>query len=264
MMNERSSVAVVAAAFLSSLLVPPTGQAAEKTEVNAFMSIALQGAVEKLLPDYEKQSGQHVIPTYAASAALNQRLRDGATADLLISTSSGIDALIGEGKILAGSAVPIGSSGIGIAVRKGAPRPDISTPEAFKRTLLAAKAISYSNPVNGGASGVYFATLLERLGIADQIKPKAKFPPPNGRTASLLVSGDVDLAIQQTPELLAVEGAEVVGQLPGDLQLITTYVAGIPSGAKQVDGARKFVQFLQTPRARAMMKEKGLAAQQGK
>jgi molybdate transport system substrate-binding protein len=231
---------------------------AAAAEVTAFISIGMQSVVEKLQPEFERTSGHHLVNTWATAAALNQRLRDGETVDLLISTRSGIDGLIAEDRIAAGSDVALASSGVGVAVRKGAVHPDISTPEALRRTLLTARAISYSNPAAGGASGVHFATVLERLGIAEQMKARTKFPPANGRAATLLVSGEVDLAIQQTQELASVDGAEVIGPLPGDLQTITTFVAGIPKSATHAEAARSFLQFLQSPQALAVMREKGL------
>ena len=120
-----------------------------------------------------------------------------------------------------------------IAVKAGAPRPDISTPEALKRTLLAARAISYSDPAAGGASGIYFAKLLERLGIADEVNAKTKFPPPAGLCGDLLLSGEVDLAVQQKPELLQVPGIEILGLLPGDLHMVTVFVAGVEASSAE-------------------------------
>jgi molybdate transport system substrate-binding protein len=254
-MNKRKHNGI---ASLTVLWLALHSGPAAAAEINAYISIGMQSVVERLQPDFEKVSGHRIVSSWATAAALNQRLRHGATADLLISTRSGIDGLIAEDRIVAGSDVALASSGVGIAVRKGAPHPDISTPEALRRTLLATRVISYSNPTAGGASGVHFATVLERLGIAEQMKARTKFPPANGRAATLLVSGEVDLAIQQTQELASVDGAEVIGPLPGDLQAITTFVAGIPKSATHAEAARSFLQFLQSPQARAVMKEKGL------
>jgi molybdate transport system substrate-binding protein len=136
--------------------------------------------------------------------------------------------------------------------------PDISSPEALRRMLLAARSISYSNPAVGGTSGVHFAGVLTRLGIAGEMQSKTRFPPPSGFSANLLVSGEVDLAIQQMPELASVAGTELVGPWPGDLQLMTTYVAGVPTAASQPDDAKALVRFLQSPPALAVMKAKGL------
>ena len=120
-----------------------------------------------------------------------------------------------------------------VVVKNGTSKPDISTPEAFKRALLAAKSIAYSNPAAGGASGVYFAKLLERMGIAEQMKTKTKYPPAGGNSANLVVSGEADLAIQQEPEVMAVAGVDVVGPLPGNLNNITVYAAGVAPEPKK-------------------------------
>jgi len=144
-----------------------------------------------------------------------------------------------------------------MVVKKGAPKPDISTPEAFKQTLLNAKTIAYSDPAAGGASGVYLAKLLERMGIADQMKAKTKHPPPSGNTAVLVVNGEADLAIQQEPEVMSVAGVDMVGPLPDELNNITIYSAGVGVGSQQADAANALIRFLHTPEAAAVFKAKG-------
>jgi|SRR5450759_4090093 molybdate transport system substrate-binding protein len=151
-----------------------------------------------------------------------------------------------------------------VVVKKGATKPDISTAEAFKRTLLAAKSIAYSNPEYGGASGVYFAKLLERMGIADQTKAKTKHPPPSGNAAVLVVSGEAELAVQQEPEVISVAGVDLVGPLPGDLNNITVYAAGVGTGTKEADTANALIKFLHTPEAMAVFKARGLKPESGR
>jgi molybdate transport system substrate-binding protein len=145
-----------------------------------------------------------------------------------------------------------------VVVKKGSPKPDISTPDAFKQALLNAKTISYSNPANGGASGVYFAKLLERMGIADQMKAKTMHPPPSGNSAVLVVNGEAELAIQQEPEVISVAGVDLVGPLPREVNNITGYSAGIGKDSKQVEGAGALIKFLHSPEAAAVFKAKGL------
>lgn len=255
----RSFGSVLTLAGAAILLIAGSGKAATPPPtLTAYMSMGVESAVKDLIPEFEKATGQRIEATWATATNLDKRLRAGDAADLLISTRGGIEALIREDKVVAGSAVDIASSGVGIAVRKGDLAPDVSTPDALRRTLLAARSISYSDPAAGGSSGVHFAKVLERLGIADQMKAKTRFPPPNGLAASLLVSGESDLAIQQTQELSSVAGVEVIGPLPGDLQLITTFTAGIPTVSRQAAAANNFVRFLESPRAQALMKQKGL------
>lgn len=145
-----------------------------------------------------------------------------------------------------------------IAVKAGAPKPDISTPEALRKTLLDARTISYTDPAAGGASGIYFAKLLERMGIADEINAKNKYPPPGGYSGRLLLTGEADLAVQQQPELMHVAGTEIVGPLPGDLNFVTVFAAGIWVDSKHREAATKFVTFLHSPKAAAVFKARGL------
>jgi molybdate transport system substrate-binding protein len=251
----RITAAIALGAWAIAGTPRPTGGAG--TQINAFITIGVQSAIEEIAPVFEEMTGDRIAPTWSTSAILNQRVAR-ETPDLLISTRAGIDALIQAGRIAAGSDVPVARSGIGVAVRRGSPKPDISTPDALRRELLAARAISYSDPAAGGVSGVHFASVLERLGIAAQMKARTRFPPSGGFSATLLVDGDVELAIQQIPELASVAGAEVIGPLPGELQLVTTFVAGIPTGAAHAESARGLLRFLQSPRAAAVMTAKGL------
>ena len=143
-------------------------------------------------------------------------------------------------------------------MKKGAPKPDISTPESFKQTLLNAKTIAYSDPAHVGASGVYLAKLLERMGIAEQMKPKTRHPPPSGNSALLVLNGEADLAIQQEPEVISVAGVDLVGPLPAELNNITIYAAGVGAGTQQAEAANALIKFLHTPEAQAVFKAKGL------
>src|SRR5438105_3695677 len=231
---------------------------AAAADVKGLSTIALQSVAEELLPQFEKASGHKVSIAFGLGVAMVKRIQDGEAADFLLAPRGAVDGLLKAGKLAPGSDVSLARSSVGIAVRKGAPRPDISTPEALKRTLLAARAVSYSNPAYGGASGVHFAKVLERLGIADEMKPKTRFPPEGGFTARLLAAGEVDLAVQQTGELISVPGVELVGSLPGELQSVTTFAVAIPTAARQADAAKALIRYLQSPEAMALIKAKGL------
>ena len=251
----RAFNGLIAAASAAVILGTQLGSA-RAAEIKLLSTIAMQSAIKELAPKFEKQSGHKLAPTFGLGVAMAKRVADGEAADVVIALRGGVDGLVKDGKV--GSDVTLARSGIGVAVRKGSPKPDISTAEALKRTLLAAKSISYSDPAFGGASGVHFAKVIERLGIAEQLKPKTKYPPEAGSAGELLVKGDVDLAVQQIPELQEVTGTELVGPLPGDLQNITVFAAAIPAKAKEPNAAKAFIQFLQTPEAVAVIKEKGL------
>ena len=231
---------------------------ADAAEIKVFSTIGVQAALEELTPKFEKASGHKLNITWATAAVLVKRVQGGETADLLVLTKQGLDTMVKENKATASADAVFASSGMAMVVKKGAPKPDISTPEAFKQTLLKAKTISYSNPEYGGASGVYLAKLLERMGIADQVKSKTHYPPPSGNAANLVVSGEAELAVQQEPEVMAVSGVDMVGPLPAELNNITTYAAGPGAGTKEADTANALIKFLHTPEAAAVFKARGL------
>src|SRR5271169_3635043 len=227
-------------------------------ELVVFSTIGVRSAAEQLFGQFDKASGHKLAVTWGTAPMLVKRIEGGDTADVVVLSRAGIDALQKQGRIVTGSVVTLASSGVGIAVKAGAPKPDISTPEALKRTLLDAKSISYSEPSAGGASGVYFEKLLERMGIAAEMRPKTKYPPAGGVTATLLISGEAELAVQQKPELLHVAGAEIVGLLPGDLNLITAFAAGMMPDSKNAETGKALIAFLRSPPAAAAFRAKGL------
>ncbi|HEY6859547.1 MAG TPA: molybdate ABC transporter substrate-binding protein [Pseudolabrys sp.] len=245
---------IVAAAAL--LLVQAGFSSA--ADIKVFSTIGVQSALEELAPKFEKTSGHKLNITWGTAAILVKRVQAGETADLMVLTKQSLDALTKDGNATAGTDATFASSGMAIVVKKGAPKPDISTPDSFKQALLNAKAVAYSDPAAGGASGVYFAKLLERMGIADQMKAKTKHPPPSGNSAVLVVNGEAELAIQQEPEVMSVAGVDMVGPLPGDLNNITIYSAGVGKDSKQAEGANALIKFLHTPEAAAVFKAKGL------
>jgi molybdate transport system substrate-binding protein len=231
---------------------------ADAADIKVFSTIGVQAALEELAPKFEKATGHKLAVTWATAAILVKRVQAGESADLMILTKQSLDALTTDGKASTGANAVFASSGMAVVVKKGAAKPDISTPDAFKRALTDAKAIAYSDPAAGGASGVYFAKLLERMGIAEQMKAKTKHPPPSGNAANLVVSGEAELAIQQEPEVIAVAGVELVGPLPKELNNITVYAAGVGAGSAQAVAAQALIEFLHTPDAKAVFKARGL------
>jgi molybdate transport system substrate-binding protein len=227
-------------------------------ELAVYSSIGVRSAAEELFGCFETSSGHGLAVTWGTAPMLVKRIEGGETADVLILSRAGIDALKKQGKIAPGSDVTLAGSGVAIAVKGGAPKPDISTPEALKRTLLAAKSIAYSEPAAGGASGVYFAKLIERMGIAAEMKPKTKYPPAGGFSAELLPTGEAELAVQQKPELLHVAGCEIIGFLPGDLNLVTEFAAGIMPECRNAEAAKALIAMLRSEDAKAAFRAKGL------
>ncbi len=227
-------------------------------ELKVYSTIGVRSVAEGLFSQFETTSGHKLNVTWGTAPMLVKRIESGETADVLILSRAGLDALGKQGKVVTGSEAPLASSGVGIAVKAGAPKPDISTPEALKQTLLSAKSIAYSEPSAGGASGVYFEKLLERMGIAAEMRPKTKYPPAGGFSATLLLSGEAELAVQQKPELLHVAGCEVVGLLPGDLNLITAFAAALMPSSQSAEAATALITFLRSPPAAAAFRAKGL------
>jgi molybdate transport system substrate-binding protein len=178
----------------------------------------------------------------------------GEAVDLVIMARKSLDELTRQGKIVADSRVDVARSGVGIAVRAGAPKPDISSGEAVKKALLAAKSIAYSS----GPSGVYIAGLVQRMGIADQIKSKMKQIPPGEAVGELVARGDAEIGFHQVSELLPIKGIDIVGPLPPDIQEITVFSAGIHTSATQADAAKALAAFLTAPAAAPMIKKHGM------
>ena len=207
-----------------------------------------------LVPAFERATGSKLAITWGSANGLLQELDAGAGGDLVILTAEAIEDLIKQGKVVAGSRVDIARSGIGVAVRKGAGKPDIGSPEALKRALLAAKSVAHSKT---GMSGIYFPTVLARLGIADEMKSKIVMPDPGTPVGEVVAKGDAEIGIQQISELLPVAGVEIVGPLPAALQKITTFSAGLLAAAKEPDAAKALVKFVaaQSP---PLLKAKGL------
>jgi molybdate transport system substrate-binding protein len=227
-------------------------------ELKVFSGIAVRGVLEALVPDFERARGVRLDIVWNTAPALVKRLQAGERADVLILNRAGMDAMTRAGRVLAGSEVTLASSATALAIRAGAPRPDISTADALTRTLLAARAIAYTDPAAGGASGIYFAQLIERLGIAAAVNAKTTFPPAGGLVGPLLTSGAVDLAVQQKPELLEVAGVEILGTLPGDLHMVTTFVAGIDASSAEVETAKALIDLLAAPSTVDLFRARGL------
>jgi molybdate transport system substrate-binding protein len=215
---------------------------------------------EELGPRFERETGNRLAVGLGPSLVLEKRLLDGETADVAIVTAPGAKELVGHGKIVAGSLVDVARSLIGVAVPKGAPQPDLSSAEAFKRSLLAAKSIALSKPVGGGASGAHMAKVFEQLGITEAMQAKAKYGAGGaaGLAGLVVLRGEADIGIQQMAELIAVSGIDVVGPLPADIQSATMFTAAIPTSASHPEAARVVIDFLTTPAAKSTIKAKGL------
>ena len=241
----------IALVGIAALLTAASTRAAE---IKVLASNGVKAALEELAPAFERATGNKLSISFGLAAVLKRQIEAGEAFDLAILTSAGIEDLAQQGKVDGGSRAAIARSGVGIGIRKGGPRPDIGTPEALKRTLLSAKSISWAKE---GASGVYFAGVLERIGIAEQMKPKVHLAPSGAEVGKLVAGGQVELGVILVNELMAAPGVEVLGPLPAELQNYTAFHAGVGAGSKSPAAARALIQFLTTPSAGAVFKAKG-------
>jgi molybdate transport system substrate-binding protein len=233
--------------------------AAQGAVVTVVSSGGFAGAFRVLAPQFERATGNTVVTKWGPSMgntsdAVPARIQRGESIDVVIMVGAALGDLIKAGKVIANSRVDLARSGIGIAVRKGVPKPDISSAEALRRALMAAKSIAYSD----SASGVYVSTeLFSRLGISDQVAGKSRMIPAEP-VGSVVARGEAEIGFQQMSELKPISGIELVGMLPLELQKITIFSAGVVVGAKEPDTARALIAFLASPAAAAAISESGM------
>ena len=234
--------------------------AATTAQIRVLSTTAMQQVLAPLALEFERRSGCSVSLDFAPSGRMAARVADGDPTDVAIVTAAGIDALIEQGRIVRGSRADIARSVIGLAVQRGAPVPDISTVDAFKQTLLAAKAVAMSHPTGGAQSGAHLAQVFERLGIADAMRGKSIYGPggPAGLVGNYLLRKEAEIGLQQMPEIMAVPGIEVVGPIPDAVQLVTVFSAGISTSATNPSGARNWIECLCTPDAATLIRASGM------
>jgi molybdate transport system substrate-binding protein len=249
-----------AAAWIAAalLMLPGTPiKSADAAELKVLISTALKTSMADLAPRFERASGHKLAATFGSSVSLKQRIDAGEMFDVAILTPDLIDELIKAGKIAPAARVDIARTGIGVAIRAGAPRPDISTVAAFKQTLLAAKSITYGDPTRGGLSSVHFVKVLDRLGIAEAMKPKTRLGSPSEGVRPV-AAGEAELGIGQLSEIMLVKGVERLGPIPAELQSYTNLAAGIAVGTQDPTGAKAFIEFLASPASLPVLQAAGM------
>jgi molybdate transport system substrate-binding protein len=239
--------------FAAALAATLAGRA-QADDIKVLASNGVKSALEELVPHFERMNGHKVTIVFGLAAALKRQIEAGEAFDLAILTSAGIEDLARQGKVAGASRTSIARSGVGIMVRSGAPKPDLGSPEALKRALLAAKSITWAKE---GASGVYFASVVEKLGIAGEIKPRLNLAPDGAGAAAKVASGQADLGALLVNEIMAHKGVEVAGPLPAALQSYTVFHAGVSAASKNAAAAKALADFLTEPGARAVFKAKG-------
>ncbi len=239
------------AGCLSAVLAASAVNAAE---ISVLSSTAMREVLEELVPAFERASGHKVTINFQSGVNVSAKVREGAMADLVITAGPALDELAKEGKVVAGSRVDFVRAMVGVAVRAGAKKPDIRTPEAFKSTLLAAKSIGYSK----GPSGIHLMSVMQRLGVADELKPKLVQPELGQRVGAMVAKGDVEIGVQQINELLPIPGIDFVGPLPSELQTALIYSTGLPATAKEREASAALVKFLTSEAALPVFKKLGM------
>jgi molybdate transport system substrate-binding protein len=248
-------IAQAAACGLVSCSLAATSASA--AEIKVLTSVALTSALNEIAPSFEQATGNKLNTIgYSLIADIRKRMLDGETADVIILSRPVMDELDEQQKFASGSITNIAGTPVALAVRVGAPKLDISTVDALKRTLLAAKSIVYADPAKGGASGVYFARVVDRLGIADQLKSKTILVP-GAQAAEVVAKGEAEIGVAQTSEIVPVAGAQVLGPLPGEYASTTLFTAAIGATTKVPEAAKSVIQFLTGPVARPVFSAKG-------
>lgn len=250
-MSVQSRRSVVAALTAAALMIGASAQAAE---VKVIGSAAIKEVLLDLVPAFEKASGHKVVTIWGGTEAITKRIAGGEVVDVVLVAAPNVERLIAEGKLVAGSRADVAKSGIGVAVRAGLPKPDISSGEAIKNAVLAAKAVAYSS----GPSGFYLADLFKRWGISEQIKDKVKQTPSGVQVGEVLARGEADLGFQQVSELLHRKDIQYLGPLPADIQHVTVFSAGLHRAAPEPDAARALVKFLTSPAAGPTIRKTGM------
>ena len=253
--TSRLAAAMAAGLLFSSIAAIETA-VAEPVEVTVLTSVALTSALDELAAQFERSTGTKLKIGYSLIADVKKRVLAGETADVIILSRPAMDDLLKQDKLTPGSIANMAGTPVAVAVKAGAPKPDISSADALKRSLLAAKSIVYADPAKGGAAGVHFAHVVDQLGIAEQMKSKTILVP-GAQAADVVAKGDAEIGVGQASEIVPVSGVQLVGPLPGELGSVTEFTAGIGAGSKAAEAAKSLILFLTGPAAAAVFKAKG-------
>jgi molybdate transport system substrate-binding protein len=248
--------AVLLAALIAAFTLTPNRS--YSAEIKVLSANGMREVMLDLGPKFQAATGHTLSIAFATLGVIVKRIQDGEASDVVIVPRQGIDRLVQDGKANGATVTVLARSGIGVIVRKDAPKPDISTPEAFKRALLAAKSVTYLDPAAGGTTGVHFEKVIERLAIAEEIKRKAVLHPNAKAAAALVANGEAEIGLNLIQELMPLPGIEIVGPLPADLQLTLVFAAAVMNGSGERAAAEALLGFLRTPDAAAVIRTKGM------
>ena len=231
-------------AFLIGVVAVFFGAPSGAAELKVISAGAVRGLIAQIIEDYARQTGQTFDFTIGTTGQLRSIITSGQPADLIIVSIPLMEELEKTGKLTPGSRAELGRVGIGVAIRAGASVPDLATPDAFKKALVEARSVAYTNPAEGGTSGIYFNSLAERLGIGESIKQKAVLTKGGREAAIEVAEGRAEMAVVYVSEAIAVKGVKVAGMLPPTLQDYSAYAAAIPASSTDAPAARAFIAAL--------------------
>jgi molybdate transport system substrate-binding protein len=256
--NAMKIRALVAAANIGLMFLLMVGIAAQAAEVKVLSAEVMKPALTELTAEFERMTSHKLTISYDSAGGIRNRVQGGEAADVAIIQKPAMETLSEQGKIARGSVVTLARSGVAVAVRKGAPKPDIGTADALKRSLLAARSIAYPDPARGAASGIHFRGVIERLGIAQEVNAKAKLM--KGTLPEFAAHDEAEIAITQPMEILSEPSYDLVDWLPDALQNYNafTWAAGVTANAKEPDTAKALIKFLSSPAAAAVIKKRGM------
>ena len=252
---KKQTMATSIAPLAAGIILLVQGTAAQNADLHVIGSFGIQGVMEKILPEYERASGHRITTEYDESAALKRAVEGGKAFDLAILTPQVIDDLIKAGWIAAGTRTDIAKTELAVGIRAGAPRSDISTPDALKQRLLAARSITYAKE---GSATVTIERMLSRLGIADVLKPKTMLHSGSGRPSESVADGRNELVLAPASAIVPVPGVQFLGLLPAEFQTSTVMAAGVSARSERPDVAKALVQFLTSPKAVPALKASGM------
>jgi molybdate transport system substrate-binding protein len=255
--RSLAAASVGAWTFFAAAMTPVQAIAAD---IKLLGGTSMRALLPEQLPQFEKSSGHKVTIEYGTLGAITDRISKGEAADVAIVTGEQNEKLQKEGKLLAGSRIEFAKAGYSALVKTGAARPDLGTVDAFKRTMQAAKSIALGDPAGGGPLGMYSAGLMQRLGLADDLKSKTKLFPSGTQVAEAVAKGETDIGIGLASDAVIVPGVVAIS-LPTEIQTYTTYTLGIVAGSKQVDAAKALIAFLTSPAAKQALAAKGFEPQ---
>jgi molybdate transport system substrate-binding protein len=251
----------VALSLAATTLMLATGLAARAEETSVLSPVAMRAAMPEIVAQFETSTGVKLKVEYATAGAIVDRVQKGDTADVAIASTAQIDSLLGKGKIAAGTRTQFARVGIGVFVRINAARPDLTSVDRFKSALLAAQAVGYGDPAKGGVSGTAMAALVEKLGVAADIKSKTRLYADSQAVLSAVAAGDVGIGIGLTSDKVLAAGVDLAGGLPQQIQSFTYYAAGTAAGTKHEAPASKFVAYLTSPSVKTILAAKGFEPQ---